>query len=182
MGTPVDYSVAQKVIHWLMAIFLTLDLFVAQKFGDVMEEFDRLDSRADHSSMGTIIAILFVIRLFLPYRNGAPALPSSMPDWQVKLAGLVHFLLYFFIGFLILSGVATAINATDPINLFGAIDITIGQSDGATFDFIRQFHEFATIAVIALIVVHVLAAFYHLFMTSDKTTQKMAKFWKSENP
>ena len=181
MKTKIDYSVGQKIVHWLMAVLITLDLFIAQKFGGVMEEVDRLDSRSDHGSMGTIVAILFVIRLFLRYRNGAPALPSTMPNWQAKAAGLAHFLLYFFIGCLILSGIATAVNATDPINLFGAFDITLGQSDGATFTFIRQFHEFATNAVITLVIIHVLAAFYHLFMTSDTTTQKMAKFWKSEN-
>ena len=33
-----DYSVGQKVVHWLMSILIVLDLFVAQKFGRVMED------------------------------------------------------------------------------------------------------------------------------------------------
>jgi cytochrome b561 len=153
MSTKLDYSVVQKIVHWLMATLIMLDLFIAQKFGGVMEKLDRLDSRVDHGSLGIIVAMLFVIRLFLRYRNGAPSPSGSMPAWQVKAAELAHFLLYFFIGFLILSGIGTALNATDPINIFGVIDITLGQSDAATFTFLRQFHEFATNAVIALVIV-----------------------------
>ncbi|MEM7020470.1 MAG: cytochrome b [Pseudomonadota bacterium] len=175
-----DYSVGQKIIHWLMAILLIMDLFVAQKFGGVMEEIDRLESRADHASLGTIVTILFMIRLYLRFRHGAPALPAAMSDWQVKAAKIGHGLLYFFIGFLILSGIATAVNAASPIALFGNLDITIGQTNEETFSSIRVFHEFATNAVITLIVLHVLAAFYHLVVMRDRLMQRMLKFWRSE--
>ena len=74
-----DYSVAQKAIHWVMAILITMDLFVAQKLGNVMEDWDRLESRVDHGSLGTIIGILFVTRLVLRFRTGAPPLPQGMP-------------------------------------------------------------------------------------------------------
>eukprot|EP00494_Astrolonche_serrata_P023382 UN23640 len=83
MNKPSDYSVGQKIIHWLMAILITLDLFVAQKFGGVMEEVDRLESRIDHASLGIIVAFLFVIRIALRWKNGAPSLPDGMPTWQI---------------------------------------------------------------------------------------------------
>jgi len=179
MSSASDYSVGQKVIHWLMSLLIILDLFVAQKFGDVMETMDRLESRADHGSLGTIVAVLFILRLLLRYRHGAPALPEQMPGWQVTLARLGHGLLYFMIGFLILSGIATAINASAPIALFGQWDITLGQVNEDTFQLLRPFHEFATNAVIALILLHVAAALYHHFIARDKTTVNMLKFWKS---
>ena len=43
----IDYLRAQKIIHWLMAIVIMLDLNVAQKFGGDMELWDRLESRVD---------------------------------------------------------------------------------------------------------------------------------------
>ena len=97
----------------------------------------------------------------------------------MKAARLGHGLLYFSIGFLIVSGLTTASNAASPIALFGRFDITIGQADETTFDFIRQFHEFTTQVVIALIVLHVLAALYHQFVAKDDTTRRMLRFWKS---
>ncbi len=179
MSTRTDYTVGQKVVHWLMAILITLDLFVAQKLGGVMEDWDRLESRADHGSLGTIVAVLFVIRLVLRWRHGAPPLPASMPDWQRSLARWGHTLLYFFIGFLIVSGLATAMNATAPIALFGAFDITLGQTATDTFDMLRPVHEFATNAVIALIVIHLAAALYHHFVARDDSTRRMLQTWKS---
>ena len=35
-----DYAVTQKVIHWLMGIFIMLDLFIAQKFGNFIGDHD----------------------------------------------------------------------------------------------------------------------------------------------
>ena len=39
----IDYLKTQKIIHWLMAIIIMLDLNVAQKFGGNMELWDRLE-------------------------------------------------------------------------------------------------------------------------------------------
>ena len=177
--TRTDYSVGQKVVHWLMALLIMLDLFVAQKFGGFLEDWDRLESRSDHATLGTIVTLLFIIRIILRVKNGAPTLPDSMPHWQVVLARWTHGLFYFFIGFLVISGLLTAVNAANPITLFGALDITLGQVDETLFGSLRPFHEFATNAVIALIVLHIVAALYHAFATSDRTTGNMLKFWRS---
>lgn len=174
-----DYSVTQKVIHWVMAILICLDLYVAQKLGGFMEEWDRLESRADHATLGTIVTVLFVLRIVFRVRHGAADLPPGMADWQVKAAKLAHFALYLAIGVLVVSGIATAINAAAPIALFGQVDITLGRADESVFDVIRPIHEFATNAVIALIVLHVLAALYHHFVARDDSTVRMLRFWKS---
>ena len=179
-GARTDYAVVQKVLHWLMAFIICLDLFVAQKFGDVMEDWDRLESRSDHASVGTVVTVLFVLRIVFRLRHGAAALPAGMSTWQVRAAHLAHFAMYFFVGLLILSGIATAVNAADPITLFGQVDITLGQPGEDLFRQIRPIHEFATNAVIVLIVVHILAALYHQFIARDDSTMRMLKFWRSE--
>jgi cytochrome b561 len=180
METRRDYSVGQKVVHWLMGLLIVLDLFIAQKFGRTMEEWDRLDSRIDHASLCTIVTLLFVIRLYLRIRHGAPPLPAGMSDWQIRAARAGHFLMYLSIGVLVITGLATATNAAAPIPLFGVLDITIGQSNEDFFQAIRPIHEFATNAVIALIVIHVVAALYHHFVARDNSTMRMLRFWKSE--
>ena len=45
------------------------------------------------------------------------------------------------------------------------------------FNLIKGVHEFATNAIIALIVIHILAALYHHFVVKDDTTKNMTKFW-----
>lgn len=179
MTTRTDYAVGQKVLHWLMALLIMLDLVVAQKFGNPMEAWDRLDSRSDHASLGTIVATLFVLRIVLRLRHGAPPMNPQMSRWQARLAHWAHGLFYFLIGLLILSGIVTAVNAASPIPLFGVWDITLGQLNEETFGVLRPVHEFATNALIALIALHVVAALYHQFVLRDTSTINMLKFWSS---
>ena len=84
------YQSTQKIIHWLMALLIMLDLNIAQKFGGDMDTLDRLESRIDHSSMGLIIASLFILRLVFRYKYGPPDYPASMPRWQVVSAKFGH--------------------------------------------------------------------------------------------
>ena len=64
----IDYLRIQKIIHWLMAIIIMLDLNIAQKFGGEMELLDRLESRVDHATAGMIVTFLFILRILLRYR------------------------------------------------------------------------------------------------------------------
>ena len=120
----IDYYRIQKVIHWLMAIIIMLDLNVAQKFGGEMELLDRLDSRVDHATAGLIVTFLFILRLFIRYKYGAPALPSTMPYWQVIGAKIGHYGLYFLMGMLIVTGILSANLTSDPILVFGLINLS----------------------------------------------------------
>ena len=65
----IDYLKTQKIIHWLMAIIIMLDLNVAQKFGGNMELWDRLESRSDHATAGMIVTFLFILRIFVDNNN-----------------------------------------------------------------------------------------------------------------
>ena len=67
-----------------------------------------------------------------------------------------------------------ASSAVAPFGLFALGD---GVGDEGGFLFFRGIHEFITDAIIALIVVHVLAAFYHLFVARDGSTERMLRFW-----
>ena len=88
----IDYLRAQKVIHWLMAIVIILDLNVAQKFGGNMELWDRLESRVDHATAGLIVTFLFILSNISKYfYYGAPSLPESMPGWQAVMAKTGHY-------------------------------------------------------------------------------------------
>ncbi len=161
-----------------MAFVIMLDLNIAQKFGGEMELWDRLESRADHATMGLIITFLFLLRIVLRYRYGKPSLPSSMPKWQVIAAQIGHYGLYFLMGALMLTGIISANFASDPIMVFSYFDLAFANHNDELFLTVRGIHEFCTNAIIALIVVHILAAIYHHFIVKDATTINMLKFWK----
>jgi len=161
-----------------MAFAIMLDLNVAQKFGGEMELWDRLESREDHASMGLIITILFLLRIILRFRYGAPSLPISMPKWQVTASQIGHYGLYFLMGALMLTGIISANFASDPVMVFSYFDLAFTKHNDELFLIVRGIHEFCTNAIIALIAVHILAAIYHHFIVKDVTTINMLKFWK----
>lgn len=179
-STRIDFTIGQKILHWLIAIAIMMDLFIAQKFGGVMEDMDRFESRSDHASLGTIVAVLFAIRLYFRFKHGAPLLPSDLPVWQTRIAHLAHWALYGLIGLLILSGIGSAMNANSVVSPFGLFAYGDGTGGGDTYDLIRMFHEFATKAIIALIILHVVAALYHLASKHRDLTLRMMMFWRSE--
>jgi len=175
----VDYQVSQKIVHWLMAILIMLDLYVAQKFGGFLEEADRIESRVDHAQLGTIVAVLFILRIYLRLRHGAPPLPETMPGWQKLAAHAAHFALYVLIGTLIVSGILSAVNADSLVAPFGLFAFGDGIGNEDSFLYFRNIHEWITDIIIALIVIHVLAALYHLFVARDGSTTRMLMFWRS---
>ncbi len=174
-----DYTKAQKVIHWLMAIIIMLDLNVAQKFGGDMELWDRLESRSDHATAGMIVTFLFILRIILRYFNGAPELPTTMPRWQIYSAKLGHYSLYVLMAGLIITGISMASFASDPIVVFG-MDLSFAKHNQSYFHLIRGAHEFCTNAIILLIIIHISAALYHHFFAKDDTTLNMVKFWQTK--
>ncbi|MEG9861030.1 MAG: cytochrome b [Parvularculales bacterium] len=182
-----DYAIVQKVIHWIMGIFIILDLFIAQKFGDFIGDPDgfiayydetRFASLADHATMGYILATLFVLRLYFRHRHGGAELPSGMPRWQVLAAHAGHIGLYVLMGVLLLSGIITASAASQPIVIFGFFDAAFGAADESFFQSVRLVHETCTNLIIALIVIHIVAALYHHFIVRDRTMLRMLLFWK----
>ena len=149
-----DYYISQKLIHWLMAFLIILDLNIAQKFGGEMELWDRLESRVDHATVGILVTILFIFRIILRYKYGAPALPNSMPNWQKFSAKIGHYSLYFFITLLIFTGIASAYFTSDPIVVFGSLNLSSETDSQGAFQLIRGLHEFSTNAVIFLILAY----------------------------
>jgi len=176
------YTIAQKVVHWLMALLLLMDLTVAQQFGGELQNAVRLENREGHVVVGTIILILLIIRIYLRRKHGAPALPASVPSWQRIAATATHHGFYVLLTVVVATGVFTALNATTAINWLGIFDIALlGNTSEEQFQSVRIFHELATKALIALIVVHIVAAIYHLFL-KDGITTSMLKFWKRQIP
>jgi len=175
-----DYLKSQKIIHWLMAAAIMIDLNVAQKFGGEMQVLDRLESRADHATMGLIITFLLVLRIILRFRYGAPSLPNSMSKWQIIASQVGHYGLYILMGTLVMTGIISAIYASDPILVFNSYDLAFANHNDNAFRIVRGIHEFCTNAIIALIFIHILAAIYHHFVLKDSTTSNMSKFWTTK--
>ena len=177
----IDYSVAQKSLHWLMGLAIMLDLFVAQKFGGVMTNVDRFESRSDHASLGTLVVAFLAVRLLFRIHQGTPPLPGDIPGWQQRAAHTMHIALYTLIGVLGVSGITAAANADSVVSPFGLFSYGDGAGSTALFNTARSIHELSTELIIGLIALHIAAAIYHLVSSHRRLTLRMLTFWKSGN-
>jgi cytochrome b561 len=167
-------------LHWITAVLMLFMLF-QQFFGDNLIRVPVGGSLAGwkpsaHASIGILILLLGLVRLFWRLGHAPPALLTSMPRWQALLSQVTHWMFYALMIALPVSGMlalvpygAERLNVQDVafFNLFRADFLPdLGSWTGAV-------HELLTNVAKLLVVVHVLAALKHQFWDKDDIFGRM---------
>jgi cytochrome b561 len=169
------YTTPAIVFHWVIAI-LALTMIV---IGIFMTDIPKGNpNRAFyfnlHKSIGLTTALLVLLRLWWRVRNPAPMLPASMPSWEIRAARINHTLLYLCLIVMPLSGFAATQFTKYGVNYFELVKIPpMGWESKPIYDFLQGIHGVTAVIFIALIAVHVVAAFKHLLIDRDKVFQRI---------
>jgi cytochrome b561 len=136
-----------------------------------------------HKSIGLTVLVLSVIRLAWRLINPVPPLPAGMNAFQRLAAHASHFLLYFLIIAIPLSG--WALVSSSPLGLptlyFGwfewphigfLADLTRAQKAPLRHDF-GAIHVYLAWSAIVLVPIHIAAALYHQFVRRDGVLKRM---------
>jgi cytochrome b561 len=167
-------------LHWIIAILMLFMLF-QQSFGDnfirvpLGESFSGWRPSA-HASIGIMILLLGLARLFWRLGHPPPALPTTVPRWQVLASHATHWAFYILMIAIPVLGLlaivpygAARLNVQDVtfFNLFPvAFMPNFGSWTGAA-------HELLTQVAKVLVLVHVLAALKHQFWDKDGLIGRM---------
>ena len=168
--TKTRYTFLQRLLHWLIALvvfgllaigltFMTLDGYdgVVKAFGN--DATNQLYTF--HKSFGVLLLLLMVLRVVL--RRVSPAPPYNPPISGVErtVGGGVHILLYLLlIGLPIGGWLATAAGGY-PVQFFDfELPGFIGKNEQLS-ETLFEFHGYAALALLALIVLHIGAAVKH---------------------
>lgn len=111
---PASFSIPQRAVHWLMALFIVFNLLFAESMEHV---FDAVKDGATpptddvfganlHAYVGISILALAALRLCLRFVQGAPEAPAVEPPGLRLLAKITHGLLYVLFFAMPLSGIA----------------------------------------------------------------------------
>lgn len=172
----VAYDRAYKWLHWSMAFLVMLMLFAVFGFAGDMSAEERMAMLTGHSSIGTLISVLLVLRLSKRFIRRDPRPTQNTPLWQQRAAKTVQLGLYFSIVFVPLTGYLTARFHALPVKVFGSFDISASAHsnfDQTAFSLLRQAHEFGTKLIMVLLVLHIGAAFYHRLIKKDAVLASM---------
>ena len=174
-NTENNFGLIAILLHWIMAVII-IGLFV---LGKIMHDLDYYDPNYHvfpwwHKSFGLVIAFLLVFRVFWKWKNPSVIAIKPNKPIELKLAKLVHVLLYLLILICCISGVMISTAERAGIEFFGWFEIPALISNGASqADFAGEIHELSTLALIVLASLHLLAALKHHFINKNNTLKRM---------
>jgi cytochrome b561 len=172
------YSLTAIVLHWL----LELALFGMFGMGLFMTDLPisplRLKLYNWHKWAGVTVLSLSLLRLIWRLTHQPPALPEglvqSMPRWQRLAHHATHHALYALFFIVPLVGWAYSSAAGFSIVLFGVLPLPdFVPADKALAELIKPWHEISAFAMMALVFVHVAAAFKHQWISKHRLIQRM---------
>jgi cytochrome b561 len=182
-NTRYTFGSLTKFFHWTVGIIIIAMLILGLTMTRVSDKSLHLKLFAIHISLGLTVLILIIFRVLWALINQTPRYPDTMPAWEQTAAHLAHYVLYFLILTMPLSGwiMATASGKT-PIfwGLFSAPFPGIHKSQYIT-GICHYIHRYAAYTLIAVLVIHVLSALKHHYLAKDNILKRMLPFYKDKS-
>ncbi|HKK97088.1 MAG TPA: cytochrome b [Marivita sp.] len=169
------YRAPARWLHWSMAL-LVIPMIIA---GVVMTQEGLPRPMQNnlfifHKNIGTLLLVLIVVRLLYRWRNAPPPEPAHLPDWQVKVAGVTHVLLYALLLIMPIAGYIRVRAGGFPIEVLDAwgIPALVPRSD-ALAEAAKTVHYFGSWAIAILALLHIGAALQHGLIKRDGVFSRM---------
>lgn len=171
---PLRYTWQAMALHWLLAVLIIGMLWLGFSLEDIPRNTPARGFYVNlHKSFGVLVLLLTLLRLAWRARHAAPPLPADTPRWQQRAAGWSHGLLYLLVLTQALSGYLGSSFGKYGVKFFGLPLPQWAWESKAVQSFFGSIHGVAAVALLALVVVHVLAALKHLLVDRDRVFLRM---------
>lgn len=174
LETPARYGYIAMLLHWLVAVLI----IAAFALGVVMVDIPGLTPTklryfSWHKWLGVTVLSLAALRLLWRLWQGAPpAVP--MPRWQQRASAIGHVILYVLMFAVPLSGYFYSLAAGVPVVYLGLWPLPVLiEADPVLKPVLKQLHLALVYTLLAIVVVHVLAAIKHQFIDRDGLLKRM---------
>ncbi|MBM7036022.1 cytochrome b [Vibrio ulleungensis] len=170
------YDLGYRLLHWVMAFLFVLMLLAGQGFASATTEADRLVMLTGHSSIGSLVIILLLIRLTKRFVIRSPRPVHPLPSAQRAAALTMQYALYLCMIAIPVTGILTAQQHELAVNVFGTFNLSNASVDGyseSTFMSMRSLHESAVSSFKLLLIGHIGAALFHGFVKKDGVLRSM---------
>lgn len=171
------YSWTSIVLHWLVAV-IVIGLFSSGFWMVDLSYYDSWYKTAPfwHKSVGVLLLATMVYRLLWRILKGTAAPLNSHSKAVQQASHLAHVALYAFIFLIMCSGYLISTADGRPIEVFGWFNLpSLGELFSEQADKAGLVHKYAAYSLIALVVMHALAALKHHFLDKDDTLKRMLK-------
>lgn len=173
----VGYDGVSVALHWIIALFIVV-LFVGGQFHEALPQAQRGMVMDWHKAGGVVVLALVLLRTLWRVTHPAPELihTSRLLDITAKA---VHGLLYLLLIAMPVTGLAMVIAAGRGVTLLG-IPPLMEKSPELAKAFSNA-HGVIINAILALVLLHVVAALWHQYFRHDGTLARMAPWLRGRS-
>ena len=169
-----SYDKGYKWLHWLMAILVILMFMAIFGFAQANTDAARIEMLMGHSSIGSLIFILFVIRFCKRFLFKSPRPKHNLTAVTNVSANVGHLALYLLLFYVPITGYLSAKTHELPVYWFGQFNLaSMTAYDQANFDMLRNLHELGVQTLMIFVVVHIAAAIFHGVAKKDGVFSSM---------
>lgn len=169
------YRPTARLLHWLIAALLLTTIPI----GNFMTTDGLARSTQNamfifHKNVGVLILLLMIARLAYRLAVPPPPLPASVPDWQQRIAGITHGLLYLLVFVMALSGYIRVVAGGFPLEALDALGVPrLAPRSDDLAETAKAVHATTRLVLVPLILVHVGAALFHGIVKRDGVLSRM---------
>ena len=173
------YSNKAVAFHWITVVLVLAQALVGFGFHRFSEGALKAELFTWHKTIGPVILLLVLARLWYRLKNPPPPFPPELPEWERLAAVWNHRLFYTLLIAMPLVGLAAISGgAEEPMTtLAGGIPFPlIPGISKETGDLLGDIHMLAAWLLVALILLHVAAALKHQFIDRWRGSARMPPF------
>lgn len=161
-------------LHWIIAITMIVMLV----FGLYLENLPRSPEKGEligiHKSIGALVLVLALVRIYWRYLNKFPKPISDLPQWQEKLVSIAHWFLILGTAFMPISGMMMSIGGGFGLSVFGLEIVARGGEKNELISEIGgAVHGLGGKLLILFVLLHIAGAVKHQVMEKDGTISRM---------
>ena len=169
------WGIVSRAFHWCLGVVIIGMIAYGWWMNHFPARPDRFFYRSIHADIGYLLLLLLVLRILWRLFNPTPSLPAGTPVWERLLARINQGALYLVTFTVAMLGWAHSGAVIKPYSSwFGLFDVPqFTATDRAAAHMYEDYHIYGAYILLALIVLHVLAALYHRFIKRDGVLERM---------
>ncbi len=156
------YTRTQIILHWAIALLVAFQFIGSEAISDLVETVGLTASSAEtiplivraHVLAGLLTFALVLVRVFMRFTKGAPALPKEETAIMKMAAHATHGILYLALLLMPVSG---------ALAWFGQVELA------------DTMHLTLKFVLLGFVVLHIAAALYHQFVLKNGLIKRMMK-------
>ncbi|AEQ52123.1 cytochrome b [Pelagibacterium halotolerans] len=163
------YGAVAIAIHWITAAMIVALIALGLNAASATDDSARRALLLPHIALGLLTLALTLFRIaWWAFADRKPARPAGVPLVQLRIAEIVHMLIYAAIIALAASGIATNV-------VGGVIAALTSGTPIPDLDALapRQAHGLLARLFLLLLTIHIAAALYHHFVRRDGLLARM---------